>query len=998
MAADDKPSIANFSGILTVLLLVVGAVWVQGPLDTNRPAAGSGGARLVGVQDVDARLWQDPFGVVNRALHGKSAQKDAKAVSKTGRPPALTAQPHTPKSLQQQISRNLQIRPDGVIVLGVMVHGGPSVGSEEYRRRTRYAVLSALMSNGYQPLDAEHIGFVNGSDLECAYPQFVPYEWLHGEGVRPALVLWLDESALAQEPSKKDAALRGRPLARLARLLETLVGTKANGSVQFDIVGPASSGMLLAMADELGEYNRSDSTQAPRLLPKLGFYSPFATISDDRVRASYFAIEESVLAEAESCLPQNDACRVDQLFAGNAKHRVRTFVRAQASDEAVIALLFDELHQRGVAEGSHIAIVGEMDTEYARRLAKEVEFAHAIGRVHKFNYMRGVDGKLGDADKAEGDSKKAGDKARDGGQVERPEGDQQIDYIRRLRDAMKQRESWLTERANSKRAWSPFMQKVSFKAIGVIGNDYYDKLLVLQALRPVFPDAVFFTTDAYAAMLHPVDNKAMRNVVVGSGFGLSLNPGLQNGTPPFRDSYQSAAYMAVRLALAAAHGQDLAEAPAQAWLQPVAWEVGRTRLFALRPQMHPLPCEDGELNCPHDLRHARAGPALSGVLLVALGALVVSLVVSRRLRQLAGTAVRRWWFYVLVLPAAGLVVSLLIIPAFNEAMRWSGEPFAWFEGVSVWPSNLLRGAALLVAVGGLVYAYCSVSQRIAETGGKFFPVDHSSAVPPADHANPCCAWNAYRRSMRLGRVGGRAAVELACIFALFMTVSRVTGSVPYTPTRSPDAHLLNFAIVMASVLMTWYLLACIVVAVRHTSDLTRNLSRRTAWPDAMRQQYGLPDSTRSTQFDDWLDLQVIARQTEAVNRLVYFPFLALLLLVVARSDIFDNWSVPPELVIVLGFSFLYLIAAAVQLRHTAEKARINAQRALERKRIMLQGRDSPDDKVLATQCGTLIEGIQKLNRGAFLPFTQQSMARAFLALVGGISGAKLLEYAAMANF
>src|SRR4029434_1974400 len=83
---------------------------------------------------------------------------------------------------------------------------------------------------------------------------------------------------------------------------------------------------------------------------------------------------------------------------------------------------------------------------------------------------------------------------------------------------------------------------VRFSAIAVVGNDYYDKLLVLQALRPVFPEAIFFTTDLYAAMLHPTDNRATRNVIVGSGFGLALHPLLQGGTPPFRDSYQTAAY------------------------------------------------------------------------------------------------------------------------------------------------------------------------------------------------------------------------------------------------------------------------------------------------------------------------------------------------------------------------------------------------------------------------------------------------------------------------
>ncbi len=38
------------------------------------------------------------------------------------------------------------------------------------------------------------------------------------------------------------------------------------------------------------------------------------------------------------------------------------------------------------------------------------------------------------------------------------------------------------------------------RAIGVLGNDVFDKLLVLRALKPQFPEAVFFTTDYDAAL------------------------------------------------------------------------------------------------------------------------------------------------------------------------------------------------------------------------------------------------------------------------------------------------------------------------------------------------------------------------------------------------------------------------------------------------------------------------------------------------------------------
>jgi hypothetical protein len=981
----DKPGLANFSGILTVLLMVAGAVWLPAALDTYRPAPSTAGVRIAGVQDVEARLWQDPFGVAGKAYEERR--------SKPPRDPA-DAVPG-PEVLRKQVADNVKRR-EGVTAIGVMVLGGRFVGAEEYRRRTRYAVLSALMGESYRPFDAERIGYVETAGLKRGFPAIVPYEWLDSDARRPVLLLWLDESALSQEPAAEAGAATPAVLSRIARLLGESIGQSSMDNVRLDIIGPATSDTLLAMAEELGRYSREEYPAG--WLDKMGFYSPFATIANKDVRDRFWAAG----GKRRPCGDEFGPCPyAAELFNGD--RGLRTFVRAQAPDDAVVGELRKELRGRGVDAESPIAIVGEIDSEYARRLAGEIERAHLTKAspprtVQRFNYMRGLDGRLPDGDADDGEAKKQGEKARESGQVERPEGDQQFDYVRRLRDLMKQQENRLTEAKRGPGLSWGSRKKISFAAIGVIGNDYYDKLLLLQALRPAFPEAIFFTTDLYASMLHPTDNKATRNLVVASGVGLSFNPSYQKGTPPFRDSYQSATYLAVSLALASSRGAVLPPAHGQPWLQPVAWEVGRTRFFPLSPEPQAMACSPDRFDCPHDLHYARAGLQIGGVLLVGFAALLAGLVISARMRATGVAVLRSRWLWLAAAPLAVLAGYFAILPAFDDAMSWSGEPFAWFEGVSVWPSNLMRAAALVVAVLGLVYGWRCIAGRIEETSAKFFPRDFSCDEPPAGHENPSRAWNAYRHSMRLGRLAGGGFVQFLCVFLLCMLIFWVAGSEIVTPGRSEPSRDINRGLVIVAVIFTWYLLACIAVAVVRTNCLTRGLARKTAWPDAMRRQHGLPDSSQAMQFDDWLDLQVIARQTEAVSRLVYFPFLALLLLVLARSPFFDNWSTPVELAVVLSLSFVYLIVAAAQLRATAERARTNALRALERKLIILQGSTATGSAALAAQCRTLVEQIQKLSRGAFLPFSQQSLVRAFLALLGGISGAKLLEYAALANF
>ena len=80
-------------------------------------------------------------------------------------------------------------------------------------------------------------------------------------------------------------------------------------------------------------------------------------------------------------------------------------------------------------------------------------------------------------------------------------------------------------------------------AIGVFRTDAYDKLLILRALRPYFPGAVFFTTELDAVLLHQKESQWARNLVVASSFGLELHPELQKDILPFRSSSQAAQYL-----------------------------------------------------------------------------------------------------------------------------------------------------------------------------------------------------------------------------------------------------------------------------------------------------------------------------------------------------------------------------------------------------------------------------------------------------------------------
>jgi hypothetical protein len=58
---------SNLPPIILVLLLASGAFLVQSPIEPDRPPPSGKGLRTEGVQNLDARLWQDPFAVMPRS-------------------------------------------------------------------------------------------------------------------------------------------------------------------------------------------------------------------------------------------------------------------------------------------------------------------------------------------------------------------------------------------------------------------------------------------------------------------------------------------------------------------------------------------------------------------------------------------------------------------------------------------------------------------------------------------------------------------------------------------------------------------------------------------------------------------------------------------------------------------------------------------------------------------------------------------------------------------
>jgi len=495
-----------------------------------------------------------------------------------------------------------------------MVPGGPYAEGKEWRLRSRYAVISGMNSVGYTPKDAGHIGFVdfnhkcinaitakkNKENIKyCDWPSYVPYEWflpsrsdynetlptLQDHYPDRVLVLWLNNNAFADN---KD------PLNMLGLLKKIITPQDTEKTkISFNVIGPHDSITLQRIYDEINKVE-SHELSVPKHnsaghqlwfpmkhnyhhLTNSFIFSSSATSTNNKIeknlkvpksKAPLKWLDDRIF---RTIITQDKLAKT--LLCELALRGINPYAQTTSNlknIENICKLPERKLSLPSSTKPHHIALIGQWDTIYSRNLMDTIqetiinihngrdmdedEDEHkdknhsSIDWVHKFNYLRGLDGVKAEhstnnrtTEKKEPDNY---DPHRDETieKLRRPVGPNQFDYLRRLTSQLKHLDKEKTKEGG-------------IKAIGILGNDTYDKLLILQALHKKFPKVIFFTTDLDARLLHPDEKEWARNLIVASPFGLKLHDDLQKSTPPFRDNYQTAKYLSTKLAVLCWQGE-----------------------------------------------------------------------------------------------------------------------------------------------------------------------------------------------------------------------------------------------------------------------------------------------------------------------------------------------------------------------------------------------------------------------------------------------------------
>jgi hypothetical protein len=152
-----------------------------------------------------------------------------------------------------------------------------------------------------------------------------------------------------------------------------------------------------------------------------------------------------------------------------------------------------------------------------------------------------------------------------------------------------------------------------------------------------------------------------------------------------------------------------------------------------------------------------------------------------------------------------------------------------------------------------------------------------------------------------------------------------------------------------------------------------------------------PDLPPERLLDEYLDIDLIATRTAVVGSLIYYPFILITLMIVSRISLFDNWTWPAGLFIVIAATGGYAAWSAWMLRRTAENAR---QTALKNLNDILIARTAEGlaGEAEAQTARETISIITAENRGAFAAISRHPLIRALLLPSGGAGIWALTQY------
>jgi hypothetical protein len=1045
----------KFTALTGALLLIVASIFYavrsNTAIESFRPQEpGLQSYVPPGYQNIPERLWQDPFD----AFVAGSNRVASEAVLSSELIPrnfmlALSTSTNGgtnyyafgvvtnsvtkgkgEKKLDRDLRDSVHDDTNKMHVLCVMLPGTQLAEDVEMRRKTRYAVETALLSSHLVPDDHIHIGasvlqLANNSAPNGQTNLQVAFEWFGFENsaIDRFLVLWLREDDFYSDTLET--------LYNILSFVTINHSIAEDKSIDFKLIGPVSSDMLKILGSSPLPKRCSDTS----LWSNFAIYSPEATAPEINLWPG---------EETRSDPPLVGRSVTQRMIANALKCGDIQLKNWIATDDQLCRKLVRELANRSdgtVLNSNHvIVLVSEADTTFGRSLPRTFsnELSMAVSpsaRVLNFEYLRGLDGSKPPSKQEE---RPAASSASDPQAliesalrtpVQRAENDAQLDYAERLGEFLASKDIEL-RRTNS-----------AILAVGLFGTDVYDKLILLQALRPRLKEAIFFTTDLDARMWMPSKQTSItRNVIVASSYSVEPRIGRSSmdGTfLPFRDVYQTAEFLATRGAvLDSLRGTTHEPDSVPDNLNGRLFEIGRHGPVELKdPSGKPFSrqwimptffgftvlglvvgfvCTIGWSNVWKIVKDEFWSWIRKKVLLIILLIILVILTVACFHYQvsklilasfIAGLGLPmltiilcggfEWEKKDLVddeiklspgAPArdaskdnphikdkmppdrllAYLAIAFMICTVF-AVLAWGisavpdEENGGWRDGVSIWPTEIIRIFIIVLSLGYFFGAhmrnelhyrtlwwdymregnYENIMREIKSSrdddkgwnrirnvlAGNWRVPSNSNEQENVDVRMLLAGY--IKRAQSRNRYLRTLPLVASYLVLAFTCVLLVNGMPNRLCVRGYWSWMFDNGTLMLSTVSFLIALFLSLDGARLTGKLLDGIgSRPTSWPRQLLDEWSLKTGVRCGDLDGYMDVRFAVDKTRESRILMFFPFVIFFLLLFSRERYIDNWTWTPELAAVFGFNFLLAGMCWWIVRRSATKIREEALRKL----------------------------------------------------------------------
>ena len=923
-------------------------------------------------------------------------------------------------------NKELRIRSRYAVTTGLMSTGYYPVDSEHIG----YMDLAKLCRVAINDNDgSEHSEY-------CDWPAVIPNElyklsnyakqWSKELFAENILVLWIDDEAISKY----------KPLFMLSKLKEILTLGETNKkillineqdetlhdkklTIKFDVIGPASSTTLVKMHLNLNcETSEKGDSEACKLKKskygndnnEIRVFSHRATLNDSAISQSINPTKEYIDITPDDQLHfpgfrrtiVTDSILVDHLLCEMLRRGINPFhdkKHIYTNDKKLLRIGNTQCTNYSVNalntrdRKDYIVLIGEWDTTYSRnfkRLFKEkiknvtVNSLTKLANINKskndkkhnphidwlysFFYLRGLDGEISENNSSFSGSKnktKNASEASNSKSYRRSAGANQFDYLRRLADQIAD-----LDKSNSNNG--------SIRAIGIVGSDAYDKLLILQALRNRFPDVLFFTTDLDARMLHYEENQYTRNLVVASAFGLSPN----NSRFPyqglaFRDSYQTALYNTIQMVINNSDksqykkcinfiDQVTGREYKNKCVSPVKmFEIGNRTAV---DYSHTNNIRDADNK--HEILHENKYEILNYVLIL-LGVFLLLILLTRNTTR----------YYIIFIFS---IITIVAIWLHTYDLSKNSEFHAMFTGTSVWPDYIIRMVASITAVMFIFYAIINLKRNtidiisdnnlsnkcigftneleviIKQENSNFirkytellkvsltwlFCYNYYDRKKTNERNNPgylTCVfisiWDYNEKEKDSVKFGDLffdyiylskpqyRFTRITFISLLYLGLSYailyISSSFPVTPFVGEVSANAGKIIFYSVVIPYIWLIFLVSDITRLNSQFVRLLSKdNIVWPNKILKQYcdkyGLTEDIAVEK----LKLDMVVKRSKVVDQLICLPFFVLTLILLSSTSYFDRWDMPPQVAFIILAGAVIALSSANRLRMSAQKAR-----------------------------------------------------------------------------